>query len=69
MQRINVQYFYQLASNLLPLKTLTAGNSILTEFSTLWDAEKEIKSFLGNTVIPPTTSVVSHADSRLLREA
>jgi len=56
MQRINVQYFYQLASNLLPLKTLTAGNSILNEFTTLWDAEREIKSFLGNTVIPPTTS-------------
>jgi hypothetical protein len=56
MQRINVQYFYLLASKLLPIRTLQAEAEILTVWSVLYDAERELQSFLNNPFLPPTTS-------------
>ena len=62
MQRINVQYFYQLASKLLPLRNVVADQKIMDSFSTFWEAEREIGFFINNPLLPPTTSFQNGSD-------
>lgn len=62
MQRINVQYFYLLASKLLPIRTLEAGDKILNVFSVMYDAERELLSFVSNPFLPPATSYQAATD-------
>jgi hypothetical protein len=56
MKRINVQYFYRLATNLRPLKGIAAGADLAVIYSELYDAEQELEFFLWNRVMPPETS-------------
>jgi hypothetical protein len=55
MQRINVQYFYRLATILRPLSQVSEG-PLMDSFGVLYAAESELQSFLWNTIIPPETS-------------
>ena len=59
MIRINVQYFYRLATSLRPLVDLEIGTTIDEAYSQLYQAEVELNTFLFNTVIPPDTSYQS----------
>jgi len=59
MQRINVQYFYRLATILRPLNTVAAGAKVDEIYGILFAAENELRFFLWNTVMPPDTSYAS----------
>lgn len=54
MQRINVQYFYRLATALRPLANLETG-PLIKVFGPLYTAEQELEVFLWNTLIRPVT--------------
>jgi hypothetical protein len=56
MIRINVQYFYKLASSLIPLREIKADILITDQFGILYGAEKELEFFLWNPLLPPGTS-------------
>lgn len=55
MQRINVQYFYRLATILRPLARVEVGQTVEQVFSDLYNAETELNFFLWNTLMPPET--------------
>ena len=54
--RINVHYFYRLASNLVPLQEIAADRKIMEFFSQLYQGEQELIFFLWNPLVPPGTS-------------
>jgi hypothetical protein len=56
MQRINVQYFYRLATNLRPLASVAAGKKVDEVFGELYSAEAELRYFLWNAIMPPDAS-------------
>jgi hypothetical protein len=56
MQRINVQYFYRLATILRPLEKISAGQAVEDVFAELFSAESELNLFLWNDIMPPDTS-------------
>jgi hypothetical protein len=58
VQRINVQYFYQLAAAILPLKQLKTA-PIFEQFSELWTAERFLRGYLLNELTRPTASAAS----------
>lgn len=55
MKRINVAYFYRMATKLIPLKKIEAGKQVFEFFGELYAAEEELRTFLNNTLIPPMT--------------
>jgi hypothetical protein len=57
MQRINTAYFYKLAQQLLPIKTLTPNANLYFEgYSIIHTAQEGLRYFLHNPLIPPMTS-------------
>lgn len=60
MQRINTAYFYKLAQQLSPLKSLVAGSKLYFEnYMVINAAQEGLRYFLQNPVIPPMTSYSS----------
>lgn len=55
MQRINVQYFYRLATILRPLSGVVSGKTVEEQFGELYNAESELNFFLWNPLMPPET--------------
>lgn len=56
MQRINVQYFYRLATALRPLAEVKEGAKIEDIDFDLYVAKQELSHFLHNDLMPPETS-------------
>ncbi len=56
VQRINVQYFYRLATLLRPLSEVKDGKTVEDFFPDLYSAESELTFFLWNDLMPPDTS-------------
>lgn len=59
LQRINTAYFYRLASKLLPLSMVEQGKAIADVYPALYGAEEELRFFLSNDLLPPTSSLQS----------
>src|SRR5260370_4743119 len=62
MQRINVQYFYRLATLVRPLDKIVVGQTVEDVFAELYSAETELNLFLWNDIMPPDTSFQSGYD-------
>src|SRR5580658_7375988 len=64
MQRINVQYFYRLATILRPLSNVAAGQTVEDAFPDLYNAETELILFLWNTIMPPEACFQRHSQKQ-----
>jgi hypothetical protein len=59
VERLNAQYFYSLATALVPLRQLKANVSISDQFSLLWTAERFLRAYLLNELTRPGASAAS----------
>jgi hypothetical protein len=66
MQRINTSYFYILAQNLIPLRSINTGATIVEFYGEIFQAELQLRGFMGNALLPPLTCFAS---GKLLHEA
>jgi hypothetical protein len=59
MQLVNFHYFYTLAKSLQGLNRLRIDAPIFENWSELYEAEMALRTFLGNTILPPDASTES----------